>query len=84
MLVELKARFDEAANIKWARRLEEAGAHVIYGLVGYKVHAKLLLVIRRDEMAYAATATWARALQRQDRPALYRHQLLHHQRSGGA
>ncbi len=49
VLMELKARFDEAANIRWARALEEAGAHVIYGLVGYKVHAKLCLIIRRDE-----------------------------------
>ena len=49
VLIELKARFDEAANIKWARALEETGAHVIYGLVGLKVHAKLLLIIRRDE-----------------------------------
>jgi len=49
VLIELKARFDEARNIRWARRLEEAGAHVIYGLVGYKVHSKLLLIIRRDE-----------------------------------
>lgn len=48
VLIELKARFDEATNIKWAKRLEEAGAHVIYGLVGYKVHAKLLMIIRRD------------------------------------
>ncbi len=47
-VVELRARFDEANNIQWARQLEEAGVHVVYGLVGYKIHAKATLVIRRD------------------------------------
>jgi len=47
-IVELRARFDEAANIQWARRLEEAGAHVIYGVVGLKTHCKVLLIVRRD------------------------------------
>jgi polyphosphate kinase len=50
-VVELRARFDEANNIQWAQQLEEAGVHVVYGLVGYKIHAKLCLVIRRDSDA---------------------------------
>jgi polyphosphate kinase len=49
VVVELMARFDEEANIGWATRLEEAGAHVVYGVVGYKVHAKALLIVRREE-----------------------------------
>jgi len=47
-IVELRARFDEASNIQWARRLEESGAHVIYGVVGLKTHCKVLLIVRRD------------------------------------
>src|SRR6185436_21124572 len=49
VVVELMARFDEEANLNWAARLEEVGAHVVYGVVGHKTHAKMALVVRRED-----------------------------------
>jgi polyphosphate kinase len=51
VVVELRARFDEANNVLWAGKLEEAGVHLVYGLVGYKIHAKMTLVVRKEEDA---------------------------------
>jgi polyphosphate kinase len=51
VVVELRARFDEANNIRWAQKLEEAGVHVVYGLVGYKIHCKMCLIVRKDNDA---------------------------------
>ena len=60
VVVELLARFDEEANINWASRLEDAGAHVVFGVVGHKTHAKMLLIVRREDeklRRYAHLAT---------------------------
>jgi polyphosphate kinase len=48
VVVELRARFDEQRNLQWARRLEDAGAHVVYGVMGFKTHAKMVLVVRQE------------------------------------
>ena len=48
VVVEVKARFDESANIRWANRLEEAGIHITYGIVGLKTHTKLIYILRED------------------------------------
>src|SRR3954447_2633559 len=70
VVVELMARFDEEANLNWAARLEEVGAHVIYGVVGHKTHAKMALIVRREDKtlkryAHLSTGNYPPATARQ-------------------
>ena len=69
VVVELMARFDEEANLNWAARLEEVGAHVVYGVVGHKTHAKMALVVRREEARRQGAAPLRAPRDRQLPPA---------------
>ena len=81
VVLELLARFDEEANINWAQRLEEVGAHVVYGVVGHKTHAKMLMVVRREEERLRRYVHLGdRQLPSAHRQALHRFRPVHRER----
>jgi hypothetical protein len=81
VVVELRARFDEEANLGLADRLQEAGVQVVYGVVGYKTHAKMLLIVRREGRKLRRYVHLGTGNYQRHRPRVHRHQ-PDHRRSG--
>lgn len=71
VVVELQARFDEEANIHWAKRLTEAGVHVIFSAPGLKIHAKLFLISRKETVKWSVTHTSGPGTLTKNRASLY-------------